>query len=206
MKDNDKPKKSDHKGEHTLFVGTKKALIGGILAGATAFIGQWLVGNIYSGWEARKLLEAVTSSALYFSSSIVTAAATIIALMLTMLGLTRDSDSEFDSIFFKRIQRIALISTITLISGVLLLLFLSVPVQESNEVPSSWYTVIYYILIGAIALLSGLIVAVVLMLYNAVTSLIDTVRPSMDEDVEDAEEREEDETEAEKDRIDEQAE
>ncbi len=171
------------------FVGTKKALIGGVIAGAIALCAQWLVGQIYSGWEARRLLGAVISSALFFGSSVVTGSATILALMLTMLGLTRSSDGDFSPMFFKRIERIGLLATITLIAGVLLLLFLSVPIQESDDVPASWFTTIYYILISYIAILSGLVVGVVLMLFNAITSLIDVVRPTEDQDVEEAEER-----------------
>lgn len=153
-----------------------------------ALSAQWLVGQIYSGWEARRLLEAVISSALFFGSSIVTGAATILALMLTMLGLTKSWDDDFDALFFKRIERIGLVATISLILGVLLLLFLSIPIQESDDVPSSWFTTIYYILISYIAVLSGLIVGVVLMLFNAITSLIDVVRPSMDEEMEEGDE------------------
>ncbi|MGI8669669.1 MAG: hypothetical protein ACR2J3_07450 [Aridibacter sp.] len=196
---------SQHKGQHTLFVGTKKALIGGIIAGAIALGGHWFIGQIYSGWEARKLLEAVISSALFFGSSIVAGSSTILALMLTMLGLTKKSDGEFDSIFFKRIERIGLLSTTTLIAGVLLLLLLSFPIQQAKDVPSSWFTTIYYILISYIAILAGLVVGIVLMLNNAIKSLIDVVRPTMDEDIEDAEEREEHETKEEKERIDKSA-
>ncbi|HEX6280227.1 MAG TPA: hypothetical protein VFZ49_09475 [Pyrinomonadaceae bacterium] len=166
------------------FVGTKKALTGGVIAGAIALTAQWLMGQIYSGWEARRLLGAVISSALFFGSSVVTGAATILALMLTMLGLTKSWDDDFDALFFKRIERIGLVATISLILGVLLLLFLSIPIQESDDVPSSWFTTIYYILISYIAVLSGLIVGVVLMLFNAISSLIDAVRPSIDEDPE----------------------
>lgn len=200
------PSPKHHKGEHSLFVGSKKALIGGILAGSIALVGQWLVGQVYSGWEARKLLEPFTSSALYLGGSVVTASATILALMLTMLSLTKQASGEFDAIFFKRIERIGLLSTICLIGGVLLLLFLSVPLQESNEVPGSWYTVIYYVLITFTACLSGLIVGVVLMLFNAIGSLIDVVKPSMDEDYDDAKDRESKESDEEKKQINKEAE
>lgn len=108
------PTKTEHKGEHTLFLGSTKAFYGGLLAAAVALGGQWFVGQIYSGHKARELVEAVASAALYLGSSIVTAAATIIALMLTMLSMTKQADDEFDSIFFKQIQRIALLSTIAL--------------------------------------------------------------------------------------------
>ncbi|CAN5492112.1 hypothetical protein BH18ACI1_BH18ACI1_23460 [soil metagenome] len=204
-------KKSDpsdglHKNEHILFFGSKKALYGGLLAGAIALGGQWLVGQVYNGYEARQLLEAVASSSLYLGSSIVTASATIIALMLTMLSLTSQSDSDFGAVFFKRIQQIARLSTIALSAGILLLLFLSVPLQESDKVPANWFKIIYYVLITFVAGLSGLAVGIVLMLLNSINSLIEVVRPSTDEEVEEAknrEDREEEESEQEKERIDE---
>lgn len=198
------PSDEQHKGEHTLFLGSKRAIVGGLLAGAIALAGQWLVGQVYSGYKARELLEAVASSSRYLASSIVTASATIIALMLTMLSMTKQTDGEFDSVFFKQIQRIALFSTIALSAGILLLLFLSIPLQESDQVPSSWFRIIYYVLITFVAGLSGLAVGIVLMLLNAINSLIDVVRPSTDTDVKNAEKREETESDAEKARIDEE--
>lgn len=197
--------KSEHKGEHILFFGSKYALVGGIIAGSIALAGQWMVGQVYSGWQAHKLLESVISAGLYFGGAIVTGSATILALMLTMLGVTRQTNSEFDAIFFKRIERIGKLSTISFIAGVLLLLFLSVPVQKSDEVPTSWYTAIYYILTSFIAILSGLIVTIVLMLFNAIESVINTLKPDVDEEVEDAKDREEKETEEEKEQIDDSA-
>lgn len=202
-KSNSNPSPSEHKGEHTLFFGSKKALFGGFLAGSIALGGQWLVGQVYSGYEARQLLEAVASSSLYLAGSVVTASATIIALMLTMISLSKQTDNEFDSIFFKRIQRIGRLSAIALISGILLLLFLSIPLQESDQVPSYYFKPIYYVLIVFVAGLSGLMVSIILMLLNAINSLISIVKPSFEEDVEDAKERENKESGQEKEQVDE---
>jgi hypothetical protein len=188
-----KSTKKREEGQSSLFFGSKKALIGGIIAGSIALGGQWLVGQIYSGWEARRLLESVISSALFFGSSIVTAAATILALMLTMLGLTHQSESEFDPVFYKRIERISLLSTISLVGGVLLLQFLSIPLQESDEVPAYWYKIIYYILIVSIAGLAGLVVGIVLMLFNSIRSLIKVISPNIEEEVDDARDEQEEE-------------
>ena len=116
-------------------------------------------------------------SARAVGSAIVTAAGTILALMLTMLSLTNQARSSFDRIFYQRVERIGLLSTIALAMGTLLLLFLSIPIQESQQVPSSWYSYVYYVVIALTASLSGLLVAIVLMLYNAMTSLIQVLRP-----------------------------
>jgi len=165
-----------------LFVGDIWALVGGILAAAIALVGQWLIGRIYSGAEARHLLEAMNNSALWLGGSVVTASATILALMLTMLSLSDQTKIDFDRIFFKRIEQIGMMTTISLAGGILLLLFLSVPLQESKNVPSQWFTIIYYILITFLALIAGLLITVVLMLLNAIRSLIEGVRPSDDDD------------------------
>lgn len=175
--------KPDENGKQTLFTGSRRAIIGGLLAAVIALFGQWLIGQVYGAYEARKFLEAMSASARYLGSSIVTASATILALMLTLISFVNQADKDFEQVFFRRIEKIGLLATIELIGGILLLLFLSVPFQESNEVPGSWFTIIYYVLIAFLAFLSGLLVAIVLMLLNAITSMIDAVRPSThDED------------------------
>ena len=186
-----KPKDSDaQEGQDSLVDGVKRALIGGILAAVIALAGQWLVGQIYNGYEARKLIETIIPSANFLTSSIVTASATILALMLTMLSITRQTETNFDNDFFRRIEHIGLLTTISLSGSILVLLFLSVPLQESDNMPSHWFTVIYYVLIICLALLTGLIVAIVLMLFNAITSLIEVVRPSAHDDEDETEEKE----------------
>ena len=192
MKDFDKQKSSDkakpskkRTGKSNLYTGGRRALIGGVLAASVALVGQWMVGRVYSGYEALQLLEGLNSAALFLGSSVVTASATILALMLTLLSLTDQTDSDFDIDFYHRIKRIGLMATVAFSGGMILLLFLSVPIKESDNVPSRWFTIIYYILVTFSAVLSGLLVSLVLMLFNAVTSLIDVVRPSVnDEDKE----------------------
>lgn len=164
-------------GEYTLFIGAKRALVGGLLAAGIALVGQWFVGQVYSDAEARKLIEAMVPSSRAVGTSVVTASGTILALMLTMLSLTNQAKTNFDSIFYKRIERIGLLSTIALSAGILQLLFLSIPLQESKNLPGSWYSVVYYVLIALTAGLAGLLVAIVLMLLNAMSSLIAVLRP-----------------------------
>jgi hypothetical protein len=165
-------------GEHILFLGAKRALIGGILAGGIALAGQFLIGRVYSGAEARRLLSAFIPAANSVGGTVVTASATILALMLAMLSLGRRVTGALDASFFRRIQRIALLCTAALCAGMLLLMFLSVPVQESQNVPAPWFTVVYYALIAIVATLVGLFIGMVLMLFNAIQSLIEVVRPN----------------------------
>ncbi len=168
--------------EKNLFSGSNWSFIGGGLAIALALSGNFLVGHIYSGLEARRFIEAMlpTTQTLTFAS--ITASSTILALMLTLISFTRKLENEFDMFFYRRIKNIGLLSCIALITSILLLLFLSVPVQESDKIPVTWYKIIYYTIISLSALISGLVVTIVLMLFNAISGLIDVVCPDADND------------------------
>lgn len=165
-------------GRGGVYTGGRRAYFGGFLAAALALAGQWFLGQGYGGYEAVKLIQSMTSPFLFLGSSIVTASATIMALMLTLLSFINQTDTEFDNSFFKRIERIGFLATVALSGGVLFLLFLSMPIQESEQVPTNWFEIIYYVLISFSAVLSGLLVTIILMLFNAITSLIYVVRPS----------------------------
>ncbi len=173
--DGHEDEESQQQSQHLLFVGAKRALVGGLLAGGVAIVGQYLVGRVYTGAEARQLLQAVVPSARSLGTSVVTASSTILALMLTMISLSRHATSQLEQTFFKRIQRIGLLSTVGLIAAMLLLLFLSIPIQESDQLPASWYSIVYYTL-TITAAVTGLLVAIVLMLYNAMGSLVKVLR------------------------------
>lgn len=177
-----KPNKAEGAESSSLFISDMWALGGGVLAATIALVGQWFIGRIYNGEQAQYLLQAINNSALWLGGSVVTASATILALMLTMLSLSDQTKIDFDKVFFRRIEQIGVMTTVSLASGILLLLFLSIPLQESKNVPNQSFTVIYYILITFLALLAGLLITVVLMLLNAIRSLIEGVRP---DDVED---------------------
>lgn len=164
-------------GADSLLMGARWALAGGVLAAIVALSGQWLVGQISSGWEARAMLESALPSARALGTSVVTASSTILALMLTMLGLTRQANTDFDMRFYRRIEHTGLLSSISLSGAILLLLFLSVPLQEKLEISPHWYTTIYYVVISLTAALAGLLVSIVFMLFNAMTSLIGVLRP-----------------------------
>lgn len=173
-------KKSAREGEQMLFVGAKRALMGGLLAAGVALAGQLFVGQVYSGTEARALLEAMMPAVRTVGTSVVTATSTILTLMLTMLSLTRQANINFDAEFYRRIKHIGLMSTIGLSSAILVLLFISIPLQASQQVSQVWYRVIYYLLVALVAGLAGLLVAIVLMLYNALASLIRVISPAHD--------------------------
>ena len=88
--------------------------------------------------------------------------------------------------FYKRIERIALVSIIGLIAAIVLLLILSAPIQEASEraerAGTLQVTLTYYLLVGLAALVAGLFVGVIVMLYNAIQTVITAVAPAAAED------------------------
>ncbi len=173
---------ADDSGRARLFPGSNHAIYGGIVAAAIALGAQWLLGSVYGRYEALQMLESMSSPALFFGSACVTAAATILALMLTILSLMTQADSEFDREFYSKIRRIGQLATVALVGGIVLLLFLSIPFQEAKDTPSWWFVVLYYVLMIFLATLAGLLMSIVLMLQNAISGLIGVIKPSDESD------------------------
>lgn len=163
--------------EQSLFRGDALAWLGGLLAAVIALVGQMLVGFVYNGFEAHDLLQALIPTAGSLGGAVVQASATVLALMLTLLSLSRKELDDLEPGFFRRVQRIAQLSSIVLASAILLLLFLSIPLQQSKTLPVNWFQIIYYVLLVIIAAIAGLVVAIVIMLYNAIKGMISAVRP-----------------------------
>ncbi|MDX1624185.1 MAG: hypothetical protein R3199_09405 [Gemmatimonadota bacterium] len=157
----------------------RKVLTGGVVAGLLSLLTLWLVGRI-GGYEARILLESSLPTIRFLCSTTAAAAATVIALMLTLLSLSESHETSFRAAHYGRIQGIALLSTITLVVSILVLLLLVVPIQESEKIPARAYEVLYYVILGTAALLGGLIVAIMLMLYEAIVGLVQWAHPETD--------------------------
>lgn len=152
----------------------KRVLIGGILTGVAALAGGYAVGRI-SGYEARVLLEATLPTTRFLCSAVMTATASILALMLTVLSLSSGVNVTLKPSHYVRIRRIALVDSVALIIATLFLLLLSVPVSESDQVPSSWFTTLYYVVLGVSSILGGILISTVLMLYDTVKDVIEVI-------------------------------
>jgi len=88
------------------------------------------IGTVYGAAEARDLLEALSRAGLYLGSAIATASATTLALMLTLIGMIRRIETDFDRKTYKQVTRIAVISTVTLMLSFLVLLAFTLPIGE----------------------------------------------------------------------------
>jgi hypothetical protein len=154
-------------------------LIAGGLAVVFLFLGYYLIGIIQHDGEARARLTAAIPTIRFFASAVITAAATILALMLTLLGFTQSHDGEFTDVHFQRVRRLAKLSVSAMIGGVFLMMLLTMPVTEAEQM-QGYYTVAYYVIVGAAALLGGWLVAIALLLQRAVSDLIGLLDPDVD--------------------------
>jgi len=153
---------------------TKRAMYGGILALVFIFISTLLIGRL-GGYEAKALIEKSLEGINTLCNTIVLASATILALLLTLLGLSSSSNSKLTEDHYKRVMQIAKIDTGVFIASLMSFLLFNLPVTESENVPTYWYDTIYYSTLGISALLSSALVVVVLMLYNTVVNIIKIV-------------------------------
>lgn len=143
----------------------------GIAAVLLVLAGAYFVGRA-TAFESRQLLDAIMPTSRFLFSGVMTATATILALMLTLLGMTMGTDKRVAATFYRRIQQIAFYNMLLLVMSIIFLVLHCVPITESDEIPDWWYPAVYYFLLSASALTAGGMVTVVLALYGAVRDLI----------------------------------
>ncbi len=152
----------------------KIAFTGGFLAALFTGLGVFLLGNL-SGNEAKYLLEQSMSGLNMLCNTIVLASATILALLLTVLSVSTGTDNSIKAKHYYQVLNIAKFDVILFISALILFQFFNIPIIESEEVPLSWYDIIYWATLLCTSVISGMMITVILMLYNAVTNLISIV-------------------------------
>jgi len=149
----------------------RNAIYGGLLATIFTGLGIFLLGNV-SGYEAKHLIKVSLSGLNMLCNTIVLASATILALLLTLLSVSYGSQNTLKKRHYQQVLSIAKFDVIVFISALILFQFFNIPIAESNNVPTSWFTVIYWATLGSTSIISGMMITVILMLYNAVTNLI----------------------------------
>lgn len=151
-----------------------QAAIAAVLAATVAFAGGYAVGSI-TGFEAVRLLGASLPTVRFLASGMMTATATILALMLTLLSLSYGTDFRMRDVHYRRVKAIARVDTIGFVVSTVFLLLLIIPLEETDQVSAAWYDKIYYGVLATSAGLGGLLIAIVLMLYHTVRDVIDTI-------------------------------
>lgn len=155
-------------------VDLKIAVLGGALATILTFGTMYMLGSIGDA-EARYLLEASLPTIRFLASAVATAGATVLALMLTVLGLSTGMERRLRSEHYVRIRQISWLAAVVLLGSVGLLTLMVIPLAEIERVPTSWFEILYYSVLGFVALIGGATFTLVVMLLNAVRGLIDVV-------------------------------
>ncbi|MGB3775861.1 MAG: hypothetical protein WA951_11445 [Leeuwenhoekiella sp.] len=153
---------------------TKRALFGGLLFLLVIGAGSFITGHI-SGYEAKQLIKVSVSGLNTLCNTIVLASASILALLLTVLGLSSNTSSELRKGHYINIMQIAKFDTIVFVSSLLCFVLFNLPVTESENIPDQWFDVIYYLTLIISSVLSASLIVVVLLLYGTVTSIIKLV-------------------------------
>ena len=149
------------------------------MTAVVAIVQPLLTGRIYNEAESLQLLEGIRESSLYLSSAIATASVTTLALMLTLLSLASQADTDFDYETYKGIELIGRISTATFIGSVTQLLILSFPLGEYENIGEAWFKGLYYALSSLNGLLTGLMIVGVLVLFDTIITLIKKLSPDI---------------------------
>lgn len=143
---------------------------GGIAAAIIGFGGMVIVGTV-PAFEAQRLLSSVLPTVRFAASAYVAGGATILALMLTLITFSISHDLDFRESHYQRVREIATLTTVVIVGSVVLLMFLSFPIEEA-DVDRGWYLWVYYALLLGGAVTGGLFISIILMLFYAVHGLI----------------------------------
>jgi len=103
------------------------------------------------------------------------ASATILALLLTVIGIGNSLNNKLNKEFYQNVLLVAKFDTIVLIASIISFIIFNLPIAEGENVPSHWYSTIYYITLGISSLLGASLTVVVIMLYNTVVSMIKSI-------------------------------
>lgn len=149
----------------------RRAIIGGVVSTIFMAAGTFIFGEV-SGYEARVLLRTSLSGINMLCNTVILGASTILALMLTLLSLSRAAESSLTNAHYKNVLLIAKSDTILIIVAVITFLLLNLPITETDDISAIWYKVIYYISLIMASLLGGGFIAVVTMLYGTIANVI----------------------------------
>ncbi len=152
----------------------KRVLMIGLVSLVLLAAGSYSLGQI-GGYEARQLLKSSLTGIQTLCNTIVLASATILALLLTLLGLSASSNSRLKKDHYHHVLQIAKVDTIVFTLSVLTMVIFNLPLTESDKIPPDWFDTVYYIAISLMSLLSAALIVVVYMLFNTVQNIIKIV-------------------------------
>ncbi|WP_343344173.1 hypothetical protein WJT74_09620 [Sphingomicrobium sp. XHP0239] len=146
-------------------------------------VAAWLaVGAVYASAQARQLIEALTESGLYLASTGAGSSATILALMLTLLGMINNSDAlSFDDRLSVLVKRISRFATLALMLSLLLLLLMVFPIGEYDEIPQNWFGILFNIMFAMTVLVLASLAMTVSSVYQTIMTVIGGIQENKEE-------------------------
>lgn len=141
------------------------------------WVARSFIGTVYGAAEAVDLLDALSRAGLYLGSAVATAAATTIALMLTLIGMIRRMDEEFDTAAYRNVAMIARLSTITLLVALFLLMAFALPIGEFDKLPMGWFENVYDGLFIGTVVMVALSAATVVLIYITLVRVLAKITP-----------------------------
>ena len=158
----------------SFFKDNKKAIFGGLIATIFTGLGVFLLGKV-SGYEAKRLLDMSHSGLNMLCNTIILASATILTLLLTLLGISTSSKSKLKKDHYNQVLDIAKIDTVLLVVALIMFQFFNIPITEAENLEVHWFSPIYWFTLSISSLLSGSMITVILMLYSTVADIIHIV-------------------------------
>lgn len=146
------------------------ALIAGTIAALGLFGGVILVGSV-GDFEALRLIRATIPTAHFLAAAAVGAGITVLALMLTLIGITNSSEWRFSELHYRRTRNITNLALGVIAAGVVVLVAVAIPIEEVVEL-QDFYSTLYYALAAMLSILGGLTVAMSLMIGATIKALI----------------------------------
>ncbi|MDR6302252.1 hypothetical protein [Mesonia maritima] len=153
---------------------SRNSLIGGVVATVITSTGMILMGHV-SGLEAKDLIISSLPRLNTFFNTVVLASATILTLLLTITNISHGSKSTLKKTYYIRILKIAKLDATVFIVSVITFLLMNNPLTEAESINTSYYSYLYYVWSSISSIVCGAIVAVIIMLYYTITTLISIV-------------------------------
>ncbi|AKQ42392.1 hypothetical protein CP97_10685 [Aurantiacibacter atlanticus] len=138
------------------------------------------IGRVYGAAEAQVLLEAISRAGLYLGSAIATASTTTLALMLTLIGMIRRMDQDFDQDMYNSVTLIARLATAALMLSLVVLMAYTLPIGEFEQLPTDWYATMYEALFASTIVMVALLAAMVAVVYQTLYHVIASITPGED--------------------------
>ncbi|MEO2127266.1 MAG: hypothetical protein ABGW91_03825 [Christiangramia sp.] len=104
----------------------KRAIVGGVVSTIVMGTGTFILGKL-SGYKARELLVDSMSGINMLCNTVILGAVTILALMLTLLSISRASKTSLTERHYKDVLIIAKSDTVLIVVAVITFLMLNLP-------------------------------------------------------------------------------